>query len=150
MNVRLSNYRRAGYATAHRAWQGCKFVGFFFLESKVGLPLMGDAADIGVRTSLNTTFKLNQNMSAKQTFYTCIHLNMYTTTFKQQERSTCKYFHPKCSTTTNFTARLLREALNHSEVLRACFRLFSLCFHLKFYTSFKPILYRNIFTKYKF
>ena len=78
------------------------------------------------------------------------HFNMYTTTSKHQEGSTCKDSHLKCFKTTNSTAKLWRGVINPDKVLRACFHHFPLCFHLNFSTSFRPIFYRNIFTKHKF
>ena len=43
--------------------------------------------------------------------------NMYTTTSKQQEGSTCKDSYPNCFIATNSTAKLWRGAMNHGEIL---------------------------------
>ena len=45
--------------------------------------------------------------------------NMYTTTSKQQEVSTCKDSYPNCFIATNSTAKLWRGAMNRGEILRA-------------------------------
>ena len=68
--------------------------------------------------------------------------NMYTTTSKQQEGSTCKDSYPNCFIATNSTAKLWRGAMNRGEILRACSVIFGCVstFHLNLYTSIKLIL----------
>ena len=53
------------------------------------------------------------------------HFNMYTTTSKQQEGSTCKDSYPNCFIATNSTAKLWRGAMNRGEILRACSVIFA-------------------------
>ena len=50
--------------------------------------------------------------------------NMYTTTSKQQEGSTCKDSYPNCFIATSSTAKRWRGAMNRGEILRACSVIF--------------------------
>ena len=54
---------------------------------------------------------------------------MYARTSKPQEGFTCKDSHAKCFKTKNSTAKLYRGVMYRSEVFKACFRRFLLCFH---------------------
>ena len=91
-----------------------------------------------VQAHLNTAFKggiCQQNMS----------FNMYTAISKLQQSPTWKDSHAKCFILTNSTAKRSPGAMNRGEiwerVSNACFCHLPLCFHLKFYTSIKLILY---------
>ena len=137
---------------ARRAWRSYKFASLDF--SGVFFGVRSWAAAHGwycwhqvAWAHLNTAFNggiCQQNM----------YFNIYTTKSKPQEGSTCKDSHAKCFITTNSIAKLWPGAMNRGElwecVSNACFCHLPLCFHLKFYTSIKPIFYWIIFTKHTF
>ena len=75
------------------------------------------------------------------------HFNMYTTTSKHQEGSTCKDSHLKCFKTTNSTAKLWRGVINSDKVLRACFHHFP-PFSAVFLLKFLNIVHIHILQKY--
>ena len=114
------------------------FLGFFSV-SEVGLPLMGDTA--GTKTAFNGGI-CQQNK----------HFNMYTTIYKPQE---AQFYVQRFSSKMFYNDKFHREALARGGELwecvsNACFCHLPLCFHLKFYTSIKPIFYWIIFTKHNF
>ena len=135
---------------ARRAWRSYKFASldfsFFGVRSWAAVH-GGYRWHQVVWAYLNTAFNggiCQQNM----------YFNMYTTKSKPQEGSTCKDCHAKCFISTNSTSKLWPGAMNRGElwecVSNACFCHLPLCFHLKFYTSIKPILYWIIFPKHTF
>ena len=65
------------------------------------------------------------------------HFNMYTTTSKQQEGSTCKDLYQNCFIATNSTAKLWRGVMNRGEIFESVFRYFRCVstFHLNLYIS---------------
>ena len=128
---------------ARRAWRSYKFGGFGFLfflgcrklfyRSWV-IPLcilLSEPASPWLLNSISSKL-CHQNTQ----------FNMYTTTSKQQEGSTCKDSYPNCFIATNSTAKLWRGAMNRGEILRACSVIFGCVstFHLNLYTSIKLIL----------
>ena len=120
---------------ARRAWRSYKFAAFcFFGCQKLDyrswvIPLyilLSEPCHHGFLNS-NSSNLCHQNTQIK----------MYTITSKPQEVSTCEDSYPKCFITTSFDKFHCEQAINRSEILRACFRHFPLCLHFNFYTLIK-------------
>ena len=145
---------------ARRAWRSYKFaslsfsVFIFFRCSKLGyrswvIPLC-------ILLSEPVSPRLFNSIPSKLCHQNT-HFNMYTTTSKQQEGSTCKDSYQNCFVATNSTAKLWRGVMNRGEILRACncvFRYFRCVstYHLNLYISIKLMFYDywNISTKHSF
>ena len=126
---------------ARRAWRSYKFASLDFFYFFFGVESWA-AAHGWYRwhqvawAHRNTAFNggiCQQNM----------YFNMYTTISKPQEGLSCKDSHAKCFIMTISTAKLSPGAVNRDElwerVSNACFLSSSAVFHVKIYTSIKPI-----------
>ena len=116
--------------SARRAWRSYKFAGFCFFFGCRKLGYRSWVIPLCILLSEPASPRLLNSISSKLCHQNT-QFNMYTTTSKQQEGSTCKDSYPNCFIAKKFYRETLARSDEHFE---SVFRHFRLCFHfpLKF------------------